>query len=230
MRAVPPADAARARASRRTQLAIYLFAVSPYLVNGWINPHLGDAPVLYWLLEVVFWVGIPGVALFLARKYTALDVAALGFSLELRGRRSVPGLAVACALVSLLMVGLYQLADHYAGVLFGVDETFAYESVMPDSRGARVLVALYLGLTAGFVEETLYRGYACKLAACFARPQLLYLGAGPVVFAVVHWEGGWASVAAAYVMGVVTALVYLLLRNLWPLIVGHCVTDYFWFE
>lgn len=230
MRAVPPADAAATGAQRRVQLAIYLFAVSPYLLNGWINPHFGDDPLLYWSIELLCWVVVPAIALMLAWKYASLDFLALGFTLHLIDRRSMLGMLLMCTLVSVLMVGLYELADHYSGRVFGTEVAFSYAAVMPAAGPSRVLVALYLALTAGFVEETLYRGFAYQLACRYAHPRLLYLTIGPAVFAAVHWEGGWASVSAAYVLGVFTALVFLALRNLWPLVVGHCVTDYLWFE
>jgi membrane protease YdiL (CAAX protease family) len=46
-----------------------------------------------------------------------------------------------------------------------------------------------------------------------------------IVFALVHWENGGPGLLAAGAYGFGAALLYLKLRNLWPLVVAHVVTD-----
>ena len=46
-----------------------------------------------------------------------------------------------------------------------------------------------------------------------------------MAFALMHWENGPAELAATFVYGVVSALLYRGLGNLWPLVVGHAVVD-----
>jgi membrane protease YdiL (CAAX protease family) len=52
----------------------------------------------------------------------------------------------------------------------------------------------------------------------------------PIVFALPHWEGGLHNVLATYVCALFFALLFLITKNLWPLIVGHIYTDYVWFN
>jgi len=39
-----------------------------------------------------------------------------------------------------------------------------------------------------------------------------------------------AEVLATYVVGVVAASLFVIIRNLWPLIIGHTLTDLVWFQ
>jgi len=121
---------------------------------------------------------------------------------------------------------LYGVCEWLGRALFGARAFFSYADVIPADGVARALVVLWFGLSAGVIEETLYRAYAWHLAAYCRRPRLIYLVLAPFLFALVHWEGGAASLAASWFYGLVAAIAYLALRNLWPLVVGHCTTDF----
>ena len=90
-------------------------------------------------------------------------------------------------------------------------------------------MAVYFALTAGIVEELYFRGLLLKACSYTAYAVPLYLAASPILFALIHWESGAASTASCYVFGMFYAVTFVVIRNLWPLIVGHVYTDFVWF-
>ena len=106
---------------------------------------------------------------------------------------------------------------------------FQYESLVPDSKLLKLLVAAYFALSAGFVEEAIYRGFAFNIMSRVSSSVVPFLLFSPIIFAAVHWESGFANVAASYGYGLFAAAAYSWLRNLWPLVAGHVFTDFVWF-
>jgi membrane protease YdiL (CAAX protease family) len=54
----------------------------------------------------------------------------------------------------------------------------------------------------------------------------LYVTVSSTLFGLSHFENGAVEVLSTGLFGVVAALFALRVRNLWPLIVGHFVTDF----
>lgn len=209
---------------------IFGAAVSPFLVNGWINAYIAGEPLWYWSFELLIWLLIPALACLLARRYGGPSLVALGYTGYVIDHRSLPGLLALCALAAVLAPAFYAVCERFAGTVFEGEAYFSYAEVIPEHGAARMLVIAWFALSAGVVEETLYRAYAWYLASRCTWPRLVYLTGAPLVFAVVHWEGGAASLLAAWFYGLGACVVYLGLRNLWPLIVGHCTTDLYAFS
>ncbi len=46
-----------------------------------------------------------------------------------------------------------------------------------------------------------------------------------MALALIHWESGSRELVATFLLGVVLGALYLRLRNLWPFVAGHTVTD-----
>jgi len=208
------------------RLALFCVVVGPFLVNGWINAQIAARPLWYWSFELLSWLVIPLAAFTIARRDGGPTLAALGYSFCVLGRRNPSGLLVLCLVAGACTPALYGVCEWLGRALFGARAFFSYADVIPADGVARALVVLWFGLSAGVIEETLYRAYAWHLAAYCRRPRLIYLVLAPFLFALVHWEGGAASLAASWFYGLVAAIAYLALRNLWPLVVGHCTTDF----
>jgi len=223
---------ATGEASPRPRLLglIALGVAAPFLLNGWLSARVAHDPLLYWSAEIAVWVVVPGVGLFLASRFCGLTLAQLRFRRQIRtfGHPAVLGLA--CAAFCGLLYTVYWVSYRTFSAMLPGGGVFHYEAAVPDSGALRVLVVAYFALTAGFVEEVLYRGVALEASRSFRSPIAVYLMLSPPIFAIVHWESGAANVAAAYVVGLFTCLAYLALRNIWPLIVAHTFTDYVWFS
>ena len=208
------------------RLGLFCAAVCPFLVNGWVNAHIAARPLWYWAFEILTWLVIPLAAFAIARRDGGPTLSALGYSDCVGGQRNLDTLLVLCLLAAACAPALYSLCEWLGRALFGAHALFSYAEVIPAHGVLRVLVVLWFGLSAGFVEETLYRAYAWHLASHCRHPRLIYLVLGPFLFALAHWEGGAANLVASWLYGLVAALAYLGLRNLWPLVVGHCTTDF----
>jgi membrane protease YdiL (CAAX protease family) len=81
-------------------------------------------------------------------------------------------------------------------------------------------------LTAGFVEEVLYRGYAIERVAYLTGSHWIGGAFSIAVFALVHlpfWGAGILFSSAF--AGTVFTLLYVWLRNLWPCIIAHTLLD-----
>jgi len=85
---------------------------------------------------------------------------------------------------------------------------------------------LFAGLTAGVVEETLFRGYAIeRLAAVTGSPW--WAGLAATTVAALHhlpmW--GWGPVATFFVSGGILSVFYILTRDLAACMMAHAITD-----
>ncbi|MGZ8218369.1 CPBP family intramembrane glutamic endopeptidase [Methylomagnum sp.] len=66
----------------------------------------------------------------------------------------------------------------------------------------------------------------CIFRASFRQPGgFSGISPSPPLFAACHSEQGLHGVIAAWVYGLVAALLYVRLRSLWPLVFGHFVID-----
>ena len=62
------------------------------------------------------------------------------------------------------------------------------------------------------------------LPAIFLRARV-YPALSAAAFALIHWESGSREVIATFLLGVVSAALSLRIRNLWPFVAGHAITD-----
>jgi len=214
---------------RNLYLACAATGISPYLVNGYVNSKVAAWPALYWTLEALFWIAIPAALFFVLVRRGGLRAADLGLHGRIFGRDSVALVIVACLIFCPLDYAVYSRAYEYFRTVLPAEGLFHYQSMIPQSGAGRLLAALYFALTAGIVEELYFRGLLYRIAAFERWPATLYLALSPLLFAAIHWENGAASVAGAYVFGLLAASAFLVMRNLWPLIAGHIYTDYVWF-
>lgn len=232
MAGIKPGNAAartEAAGKRDCYLAALAIGTLPFIVNGYVNSLVFKNPPLYWALELAYWVAIPTAVFWYAVRRGGFRFAEIGLSGEIRGRRNLALLVLLCAVFCPLDAILYKELYAYFSTRFPPSPVFAYESVVPEQGISRQVVAIYFALTAGIVEELYYRGLCFRIASFFPRPVVLYLALSPLLFALIHWEGGMANVCATYAFGMIQAVAFLGMRNLWPLIAGHVYTDYVWF-
>ena len=214
---------------RNRLLLLALCGIAPFMLNGLVNAAIYQHALLYWCFEILTWVAIPSSVLYLVTRTAGFQFADLGYHGSICGQRK-PGLVVlVCLLFAPLCYWVYSTSYGIFIELFPAAESFAYDSVVPTSGLLYVAVVIYLGLSAGLVEEFLFRGLLYRAFSEFQHSLLLFLVVSPLLFALVHWEDGLANLASTYIVGVFMAIAYLGLRNLWPLVIGHIFTDLVWF-
>ena len=206
--------------------------VAMFLADGlfkeWLYRH---SPILYWAFDIAKFVVVPAVVLrWLYRSY---GVAPFRYGLENfeKGERWLRTLGV-IFLTSLLLAVVYHVSSKLAWRISGmVPPVFTYSTSVP-TGWMHFPVVFYFALTAGFVEEVFLRGLPLLYVQnCFGDngSKLAYVAVTSLLFGLIHWENGTPEIFATTAFGVVAAIIYLQLRNLWPLIAAHVLIDVWWF-
>jgi membrane protease YdiL (CAAX protease family) len=86
-------------------------------------------------------------------------------------------------------------------------------------------LSLVIGLTAGFVEEILVRGYAQTRLQQLGVPALIVVIAPTALWAVLHLYQGVGPAVTIFGLGLVYALWFQGTRRLWPVVIAHALFD-----
>ncbi len=221
-------------ARRRGKIAyLLLLGILPLELNGFYNAQLSQYPDWYWCVEILTWIVLPIFILFMAARWRLFHASEIGLHAEVAGHRST-GLLIAALLI---VPAFFVIVDHvgyFAAQGFFPKNigkiAFGYRDLVPSSGFLRALVLLHLCLTAGIVEEIYFRGMGRLLFPETSMGSAMYVIVSSLVFSSIHWEGGVWNLSATLVLGVTSSVLFVLLRNLWPLIVGHILCDFLWFR
>jgi len=214
----------------RTRLVIAAAAV-PIVAVGLLNAlylgRLAHMPLAYWAADIAQWVILPAICLCALARFGAVAPAAYG----LRGpSQDFPAthLVGAAVLATILFAAVYFGAQALAGRwLPATPAAFSYDALVP-SGAMRVPVVVYFAASAGFVEEVVYRGLPLAVMGEAARTRAgacAYVAGTALLFASIHWEGWLAALIPAFAVGVLAAVLYLRIGNLWPLVVAHTAVN-----
>lgn len=210
------------------------YCASPVLLVGLVNGFFASAtkedPIRFWLIDVFQWVLLPAICLTLAR--TRCRIGPVLYDLGSPRSLASPRLmlfTVASTGVFLTMVfpGYTLLWNH----LWSIDDLIRVNGSYPGFAPTGILavgILLYRSVTAGFVEEIFFRGLL-KVALIGSvannRNVANFLVISSILFGVAHWEQGVVATITLCVLGAFAGGLYLLCGSLWPLIVGHIITD-----
>ena len=206
--------------------------VAMFLADGlfkeWLYRH---SAVLYWAFDIAKFVVVPAVVL--RWLYRSHAVAPSRYGLQKFGKLEhwLRTLAL-ILLASLLLAVIYHFSSKLAWRISGtVPPVFTYSTSVPKGW-MHFPVVFYFALTAGFVEEIFLRGL--PLLYQHNRfgdngSKLAYVAVTSLLFGLIHWENGTPEIFATAAFGVAAAILYLQLRNLWPLIAAHVLIDVWWF-
>jgi len=93
---------------------------------------------------------------------------------------------------------------------------------------AHIRVLVTTVLLAPFVEETFFRALPwLYLTSRFpGQPVVIpYVVITSLLFATAHWTHDLHGIVGAFAFGVVAAVIYTRVQNIWPLVLGHAVTN-----
>lgn len=111
--------------------------------------------------------------------------------------------------------------------IFGLEIPLELELILPKTPAEKILWAL-LAITAGFCEETIFRGYLITRLKLYAKTKTWIL---PVILASLsfgsgHAYQGWGGLILITTYGAMFALLFLHTGTLWPVILAHFLQDF----
>lgn len=195
------------------------------VVAGFYSSGLLATPVFFWVDDIIRFVCLPLLMLWLLLKKRRIIPGDYG----IQG----PGPALSTAgllsatITAILLLQLYFPIGAWARKIFPPDHVSTYVKVLPSGPLFGVVV-IYFSLTAGFFQEIFYRGMMYSAMLRIVRLEtlsLLYVTFSSVLFATMHWANGTAAMIAAFASGLISSVLFLIFRNLWPLIIAHAIVD-----
>jgi membrane protease YdiL (CAAX protease family) len=202
------------------------------LVNGLYLEALGGSR-LFWLIDLTATLLFPLGILFALKHYVNVLPADYGLRVKHPGSEKLQLFndSIVCTFWFLVVgIGLYKALWIFLWPFEDMNEIFSYKSVLPDGL-LRILVGGWLAISTGFTEEVFYRGILRELLTRLLPPHLncvplTFICTSALIFGIVHWEGGLTLMACTFILGGVTARLYLWSGNLWPLICAHATTTF----
>ncbi|MFC1558112.1 CPBP family intramembrane glutamic endopeptidase [candidate division KSB1 bacterium] len=213
----------------KNKVVLGLFLVIlPSELNGFYNQILAGSPVLYWVFDIAAWIVIPAVVFVFLARYSDISLKELGLELPFRSGKETLRFVFLCVLVFFILYYGYYLTESFAKAEIGTNYfvvDFSYKSLIPEGGILGILVLIYFSATAGIVEEIYYRGIFRLLFGDSVLQKVLYVLISSVIFSSVHWEGGIHNLIPAFIFGLIASIYFVFNRNLYPLILGHTVTN-----
>jgi membrane protease YdiL (CAAX protease family) len=184
-----------------------------------------------WPGVLVQWVLIPAscvLALGLRLNVWPRDY---GFGTVLRRWSAFESVLIIAA-TSAALFGTFFIATHFAWAFLW--EYAPAQARYPTDPAAQWRFWISSVVLAPFVEETFFRALPWRYAASrFPGRATPYILVTSVLFAVGHWTHGPHAVVSTFAFGVVAAYLYSRTQNAWPLVLGHAMTNlwfYWWLQ
>ena len=198
-----------------------------YRVDGrWIS-DLTIGKWVMWVLDFLVYLSLPVCALYYYIRRGWFSWRAFDFHTDHLGRNVLSGL-VLFAVVWFL--ALYKAVnwDPTLRELFPFWGYYAFFYKRGDGVILWLLMSIYLGLAAGFLEEFLYRSFLIRTLERIGLSSIKAAGIAVLVFTAIHFGKGAHILLLAFAVGVVFTMIYLRKRNILPLVVAHSALDIFW--
>jgi membrane protease YdiL (CAAX protease family) len=211
-------------ATAREKLLVAFAALSwPLYLNDFYLIALSgkrEAIGLVWALDVIFYTLVPVTTMVILWKKGWLDCLKTGFARPRRLWLTIPGaalLALATHIVFtqgldpwLIPLGCCRLCRGYP---------------LPAGALAAMLVTIYAPLSAGLLEEVIFRGILTDLLKKYTTNPVAIVVVNAALFAAIHWCGGTGKLAATFMIGLIPAAIYLRTGNLWLPMLWHVFHD-----
>lgn len=210
-----------------TALACLFCAVFvPLFFNGFYNAVIIRSPFFYWAVELVTWVVVPCLSLYVYRRVGG-EYRALGLVWPRSAKQGLMVLLWGCVW-GVVLVWAFRCGRSWGESVFAhnyLKVAFDYGSLIPDSGWRATVVWIYFSLSAGIVEELYFRGMLRRLFAPGRGGAVLFLGVSTVLFSVIHWENGVNDLLATGAFGFLAGICYLWHRTILIPMIAHVVAD-----
>ncbi len=215
--------------AKKYLIICFLLMWVPAFLNGFYFPFIREIPLIFWPLDILQWTILPIISLDICiRRKKIISIQHLGFHNLIFYRRNTEYVIYTSFVVSLILFFCYFETYNFSRIIFPINylKVFAYQSVIPDeSFLLTMLVIFYMSFSAGLIEEAFYRGLLKVIFQDDFHFNYKYILVSSLLFMMNHWEGGIRNLFSTFIFGIVTAIIYLKIKNIWPLVIGHTIVD-----
>lgn len=215
--------------AKKYLIICFLLFWIPAFLNGFYLPILSENLLLFLLVDILQWTILPIIALDICiRQKKIIAIQHLGFHNLIFHRRNSEYVLLTSFAISFLLFFCYFEAYRYSKLIFPINylESFAYQSVIPYKPFLlSISIVLYMSFSAGLIEETFYRGLLKVIFQDDFHFNYKYILVSSFLFSINHWEGGVRNLFATFIFGIVTSILYLKIKNIWPIVIGHTIID-----
>ena len=205
--------------------------VTVWLVDGFWKAQLSKAdPAIFWTVDVVEWIVLPALSLWLMHRAAPLSPRDYGVAWPGTSR-----FFVALVLCTLTLAFANDFgADNLGRRIFGdAPSAFSFGKLLSTSPVPAFVGAVYLATTAAVCESVFllalpWLWFSQGRNVSFGG-KIAFALAASCVFALGHWENGWANALGALLFQLVAVAWYFRLRTLWPIIGAHFLIDLYLF-
>jgi membrane protease YdiL (CAAX protease family) len=215
-----------------------ILAFFPSLTLGLLNTFYTEflyqkGALWFWLADITQWIVVPFFCWFLVLRPNRITFPEIGFHtiyFKPRPPQSTDWIKFILTTV-VLGIAYFPVASVLTRWL-GNYANFGYGSVAAEASKLQIVSVLYFSITAAVIEEVVFRGlpglyFAARFTGKSSR--YVYVLVTTILFAATHSELGPSGVVAALTYGIAAAVLFLKLRNLWPIIFAHFVIDVYSF-
>jgi membrane protease YdiL (CAAX protease family) len=206
----------------------FIVVLVPFLISSFFRRELyAHSAALYWLFDFAKFVILPAAALaILARRYA---IRPRDYGMRGVAEHETWGHFLGLNIFLMLILNLvYHVTLYVTWLVLGPEVAQPFYHAINPTGWLRLPGTIYLSVTAGLVEEIFFRALPLLyLERRFgdAVPRKTYVLGTAILFAIIHWGNGPYEVVATFAFGVLAAILYLRLRDLWPLIGAHVIID-----
>ncbi|HYW57577.1 MAG TPA: CPBP family intramembrane glutamic endopeptidase [Polaromonas sp.] len=199
------------------------------LANHFYKPWLFQlAPTWFWVADFAQFFVAPMVGWYFFLRPTGVRMQDCGLPLGSKESARRDGIGFTL-FVAALLVAAYWPMHVVTKVWFSqFNSNFQDVQGMPASYFPKLLVAFYMSATAALVEEVIWRGLGWMYLSAvlpLRHRRVGYVLITAIVFSIAHSEQGVGGVISAFWFGLLAAGIYVKLRTLWPIVLGHFIAD-----
>ena len=209
---------------KKALLAFVALSWPFYLNDFYLIPLSGrqGAIGLLWVLDVIFYALVPCITLAVLYKKGLLEFLKPALALP-RDRRLLATIAGGFALAFVTHFVFTRVLDSFIMSLGCCRQCLGYP--LPRHELAAFLVTIYAPLSAGILEEVIFRGVLIDLLKKYTARPFVIIVSGAAIFAAIHWCGGSGKLMATFLIGMIPAALYLRTGNLWLPMLWHVLHD-----
>lgn len=213
---------------KSTIISSFLFFWIFCFLNGFFNPYLSNNISLFLVIDSFYWIIFPLINIYyliFIRKI--ISFTDLGFTRSIFNKKSILLIIFLSLLVAIFLNNSYSSLSNYLYNIFPINyfQSFSYRTVISKLGDKAIYLTFIFAFTAGFVEEIYYRSILKILISEGKYHIIKYIIISSILFSVNHWEGGIINIISTLYFGFVCSLLYVIFKNIWPLIIGHTITD-----